>query len=351
MEELKPAFKQNKTVIVFSIDNSYVPYLGVALTSLAANSNPDNFYDIVIFIEKISEPSRRILVDIFKGRKNFSLRFFDISGYIQNHRETLYVNSYFSVAIYYRIFIPEIFSAFDRALYLDSDMIFNADLAELAETDLEGKLLAVVNDFGVLPEYQQKNNHFYKYIEQILKMKNYRHYFNSGMLVMDIKKLKKMNITKKCLQKIKELPDLKFPDQDLLNVMFEGEVRYLDKNWNFQSGGLINTPEQIPEDLCPQIVHYTSEFKPWNTPEIPFGILFWRYARQCDFYEQIVYLNTRELALQNLKLAMRRFQINCRYFAAKLGCLVTQGKLYDKINRLKKQYKNQLKKVKKLLAL
>lgn len=351
MEVIKPAFEQNKTVIVFSIDNCYVPYLGAALTSLAANSNPENFYDIVIFIENISEINRRTLSDITKGRQNFSLRFFDITRYIQNHRDTLYVNSYFSIAIYYRIFIPEIFSAFDRALYLDSDMIFNADVAELAETDLKGNLLGAVNDFGVLPEYQQKNDHFYKYIEQNLKMKSYLNYFNSGMLVMDIQKLKKMDITQKCLQKMKELPDLKFPDQDLLNVMFEGQVKFLDKNWNFQSGGLINTPEQIPEDLCPQIVHYTSEFKPWNTPEIPFGVLFWRYARQCDFYEQIIYLNTRELALQSLKLAMRRFQINCRYFAAKLGCLVTQGKLYDKINRLKKQYKNQLKKVKKLLAL
>ena len=351
MEKIKPAFRQNKTVIVFSIDNAYVPYLGAALTSLADNSKADKFYDIVIFIENISETNRRTLLDIVKGRKNFSLRFFDITSYVQQHRETLYVNSYFTIAIYYRIFIPEIFSAFDRALYLDSDMIFNADLAELAETDLDGKLLAVVNDFGVLPEYNQKNDHFYKYIEQDLKMKDYRHYFNSGMLVMDIQRLKDLDITQKCLKKMKELPDLKFPDQDLLNVMFEGKVKYLDKSWNFQCGSLINSPEQIPEDLCPRIVHYTSEFKPWNTPDIPLAVLFWRYARKCDFYEQIIYLNTRELALQSLKLAMRRFQINGRYFAAKLGCLVTKGKLYDKINRLKKQYKNQIKKVKKLLSL
>ncbi len=86
-----------------------------------------------------------------------------------------------------RILIPELIKE-DKVLYLDCDIVVNANLDELFNIDLENKWVCGVRDYQVPAE------------------------FNSGMLLINNKKWKESNIVASLLEKAKD-PNLRNGDQ------------------------------------------------------------------------------------------------------------------------------------------
>ena len=89
---------------------------------------------------------------------------------------------------------------------------------------------------------------------------------------------------------IEERRDLACPDQDALNLASQGNVMILDDRWNFQWHIDIKM-KRSSTYKNQQLIHYSSDIKPWAHPEYHLSKYFWTAARLSPFYEEILFNN------------------------------------------------------------
>lgn len=134
--------------------------------------------------------------------------------------------SRFTIGAMFRCSLPELLPDLNQIIYLDADLFVNRDIKELWDVDVREYCLAGVVDEGVdIHNYPRILN---KYPE--IKKESY---VNSGVLYMNLKKLREFGGLKKLvLDFLIENPEAGLPDQDALNVLFHDKVLYLDDSWN-----------------------------------------------------------------------------------------------------------------------
>ena len=134
--------------------------------------------------------------------------------------------SRFTIGAMFRCSLPELLPDLNRFIYLDADLFVNRDIKELWDVDVREYCLAGVVDEGV-------NIHNYPRILNKYPEIKKESYFNSGVLYMNLKKLREFgNLKKLVVDFLVENPEAGLPDQDALNVLFHDKVLYLDGNWN-----------------------------------------------------------------------------------------------------------------------
>ena len=264
-----------KTVpIFFACNDKYVPYLDVAIVSLVSHASKENDYKITILKNDISKKNQAIL----KKHKtsNVSIEFFDVKKMLDPIKEKLPEMFYFSVAAYFRFFIETSFPQYDKAIYLDSDVILLSDIAELYATDIGDNLVGAA--------YEQNTDRspmFTEYVENIIGIPHHT-YFNSGVMVMNLKKFREYQVQKRFLDMLSQYHfDCLAPDQEYLNVICHGKVKYLPTGWNKHS-----FPEPPEGEL--KLCHYALSNKPWHYEDTINGEYFWEYAKQSKFYDYLI---------------------------------------------------------------
>lgn len=307
---LDPAFDGTAIPVVFAADNNYVPQLTTAITSLVANSSPERLYDIVVLTRNIdSRNGNRMFRGVTQGRKNVSLRIYDVSHIVKNYK--LEANAHISTETYYRFLIQDILPDYDKVLYLDSDLVVDSDISELYDIDLGDNLLGAVLDADYLGNLNMNDGLRYKYSKETLHMKDPYSYFQAGVLVLNTYAMKKLHSLEEWLQLASE-PYL-YNDQDILNSHCEGRVTYLDYSWNvmMDSGRIDLAIKYAPANVFqaymdsrsnPKIVHFAGGVKPWDDPTCDFAEIFWRYARETPFYEELLTRLTNRQTIGNERL-------------------------------------------------
>jgi len=305
---IKPVFEEDCYSIVFSFDDKYCKYFAPLLQSIIQNSTSDEKYDIVVFNSDITRNNHRLLMQMLP--ENFSLRFFDISDFILNNFPAINLKTMnnWSVEIYNRIFIPLLMPAYKKVLYLDTDIIINSSLKELFDIDFENKQILAVKDATAQILHHKEFQERYEHIKNYLKLKNEKDYFNSGMIMFNIPIIDK-NEYKTLVEKAFNSEKLLYPDQDILNMVFEGKAKLIPSRWNLCCGIFIWN-EKFTDSLRgdylhdinsalekPYIIHYTSPRKPWNSKLELYYEKFWYYAEQTPFYTDILFEMNRETAL------------------------------------------------------
>ena len=102
-------------------------------------------------------------------------------------------------------------------------------------------------------------------------------YVNDGVMVMDLKKMRKMKYLSQMIELIQEYDaDLVAPDQDYLNVILMGQIKPLPGCWNAEPS------EEMPVET--KLVHFNLFNKPWHYKNVPQEKLFWNAARGTGFY-------------------------------------------------------------------
>ncbi|MBR3640193.1 MAG: glycosyltransferase family 8 protein, partial [Clostridia bacterium] len=120
--------------VFFACNDRYVPYLDTAIISLVSHVSDDNEYRIKVMKTDISEENQRALKK--HAKTNVSIEFFDVQDMLEPVKGKLPEMFYFGVAAYFRFFIETSFPQYDKAVYLDSDVILLEDIAELYRTDI-----------------------------------------------------------------------------------------------------------------------------------------------------------------------------------------------------------------------
>lgn len=271
--------KQELIPIFFTIDDAYAPYLHVALISLIKNASKDRRYKIIVVYQELNEENRNNLAKLVEDYPNFEMEFKYMKqslDMITDRIENRLRSDYFTMTIYFRIFIPDMYPEYDKAIYIDSDIIVPGDISELYDTDMHDNLIGVVTDGSVndVPELQ-------RYMTESLGLK-LGDYFNSGMLLMNMKELRNVHLAEHFLYLLNKYHfDCVAPDQDYLNSMCYGKIEYLDSCWDAMPN------RNKPEIENPKIIHYNLFDKPWCYDDIQYQDYFWEYAKQSVYYDKI----------------------------------------------------------------
>lgn len=274
---INPLKKKTKVVPVFlTINNAYAPYAAAAIHSLAQHANKNRYYRVIILHDGLSWVNRVRLRNLVT--KNVAIQFKKITSSLYLRAIVKYCSKrkgagdFFSSAVYYyRFFIPRLFPLYDKCVYIDSDTILRGDVGELFDLDLDGKVMAAMVDpkVDVIPEFRA-------YVDKAVGVP-YKEYTNSGVLVMDAKALRKLHYLSALVDVINKYDaDLVAPDQDYMNVILRGKIKFLDKRWNME-------PEvELPKDV--KLVHFNLFNKPWHYKNVPQEKLFWNAVRGTGFY-------------------------------------------------------------------
>lgn len=259
--------------IFFSTDDRYAPFLDVAIASLIANASKNYSYKIVVLNTGLNEETIRKVKQ--NERAGFCIDFVDISNEMENIRSRLKDVYHFSVVTYYRLFIASLFPQYDKAVYLDCDLVVLGDVSELYHTELGEHIL------GAAPEqFIQNTAEFRLYAEKALGLDPDR-YTNAGVLLMNLKEFRRHGIEDKFIRLITEHDfDLLDPDQAYLNYLCSGKIHILPNGWNKE-------PMPLACEGKKNIVHYALYKKPWQYDDVIDGEYFWQYAKHSPFYGQI----------------------------------------------------------------
>ncbi len=192
---------------------------------------------------------------------------------------------HFSLNMYFRYLIPELKPELDKALYIDSDMIVTSDVGELYDCDLHNKPLAAVPYRDERPDLAHKkcaNEH------KELGLSKDHLYFNSGLLILDCQQFRARNWVSKLLDITEKYAKvLKYPDQDALNILVDGNYYVLDDKWNAVVD--INLAYEVIPDTLPAVLHFTggSNTRPWMSFSCPYREIFDTYANLTPFAKEI----------------------------------------------------------------
>lgn len=297
--------------LAFASNSKFAPYLAVMLQSIIEYSNEKKNYDIVILHTNIGQRYQKKIKNMQNNRGNFSIRFYNIGSLVKEI--PFQVHHHITAETFYRYFIPDIFMDYDKVLYLDADMVVLEDIAKLYQTDVKGFLAAAVKDVDVIGRYKWEKR-MKDYLEKQLLLKEPFTYFQAGVLVLNLEEMRKRGIYSKTL--ITKTLESKWEmlDQDVLNVICQGSVKYLNQkwnvlmNWNFAGHNRMEFARHVPFGLWkeyqearerPAIIHYAGNWKPWDVPWCDYADEFWNFARRTSFYEIILYRHVKGRKQQN----------------------------------------------------
>ena len=260
--------------IFFATDDAYIPFLDVALSSLKENASKDYHYIINVLNTGLKQENTALVKRL--ADDNFTINFCDISKKVEPIKNKLKNVFHFSLVTYYRLFIEELFPEYDKALYLDCDIVVLGDISKLYNTDINEYLLAGIQE-------QVVNSHpvFREYSKVVLGL-DPKYYINAGIILMNLKKFREYKIEDKFIHLINTYNfDTIAPDQDYLNLLCAGLIKYMPNGWN---------KESLPLDLEGNLnlVHYALYKKPWQHDNVLNGEHFWHYAEKSPFYNTIL---------------------------------------------------------------
>ncbi|MDR0785808.1 MAG: DUF4422 domain-containing protein [Treponema sp.] len=299
---VKPLALDGKVIsIVLACNDAYMRYTDVLLRSILDNANADYRYDVVIMHRDVSEQNIQTAKDIFSGNDNFTLRFADITRNFEKYKR-VHVDRHLTVETYYRFLVTDVFKEYDRVLYLDCDMVVNADISALYFTDLEGYYAAAVRDIDFIAKCVKDTEFCQKNVLRYVKIDDYFDYFQAGMILFNVSEIRKRFTSEKLFETALSR-NWFFHDQDVLNHLFKGRVKYVDFKWNLFS--LLETGsarEMLVRDYLaagfaesywkainnPGIVHFAGVPKVWDDLDVNLSHIFWKYARRSPYYETLL---------------------------------------------------------------
>lgn len=261
--------------IFFAVDDGYIPFLAVALESLIDNASKEYYYSIKILYTNINEENKR-KINKYKC-ENVNIEFVDLNYYIEKVKDKLYTRDYYTKTTYFRLFIPNLYPQYNKAIYLDSDIVVLGDISELYNQEIENNLVAAAPDDVI-----QSTKVFQEYAEKVVGVADYRNYFNAGILLMNLDEFRKFKFQEKFLYLLETIKFTVAQDQDYLNRLSKGKVKIIDKAWDKMPIANDNFDENNLK-----IIHYNLAYKPWHYDNIKYKEYFWKYAKETEYYDDI----------------------------------------------------------------
>lgn len=271
--------------IIYTCDNNFVWIMGISMISLFENNMTNHNLHVYLLGDNISTENKSILDNIAKTYN----RKFTLIDVPDLNIPSILTSKRWPKSAFTRMFSGDLMpKECKRALYLDCDTIVKGSLEDLESYNMEDYAIFGVKDC-VSSLYKQK-----------IGIKDTNCYINAGVLLMNLEKMRSLNIREMMSNFIKEYAsNINYADQDILNGMFSGNFGVLQPNYDVMTLTCAYTYKQICQirkpsyyyskeeiefsNKYPIIVHYTTcmnNIRPWhknsNHP----------YAADFDYYMQ-----------------------------------------------------------------
>lgn len=295
--DIKPAFKHNNITIACSSSPEYVPYLSVWLASIKKNARKEYNYDLLVFERGISTQDKATLQNMME-QKNCSLRFINPLKLIAN--TDIKVPKNYKLECCFRVLSPLLLKNFSKIIFTDIDMIAQDDLQKFYQFKTDNIALAACHDlvWGAFLNYPQDT--WALYAKNVLNLDQPYKYYNTGVMILNIKEWNANHYSQKILNLL-EHREYRILEQDAINSYFKDKIKYLDTKWNhniessdfkrinlFSYMPLENKLQYEEDKKNPAIIHWAGRCKPWFYPDEDMADIWWQYARQTPFYEEII---------------------------------------------------------------
>lgn len=240
-------------------DANYMDFTRVAINSAKKTKCPESKYNFYVMTLDVSQSDKNFLKAL--EEENVS-----VSVLEQKEVDLFYIrDTHVSKTSLLKYYIEDALPQLDKVLYIDSDVLVLHDLNKLFQTDIEGKYLAAVKD----PSWFFQNTHVLE-----LNLEERGFYFNSGVMLMNLKKFREDGLKAK-LEDYTNNNFRTYMDQDALNVVAGKDVVLLpfeDNAMNFffehidlaTLGNFYSRNWQTYEEVfAPAVVlHFASSKKP-----------------------------------------------------------------------------------------
>lgn len=264
--------------IFYAIDDSYAKFVAVSIKSLIMNANNNYNYDINVIYENLSEENAKKLksletdnvkIILTEMNQNLSMITDKLGNRLREYT--------FTLTIFFRLFIPVMFPKYDKCIYIDADTVIPGDISRLYNEDLGNNYLGCIVDKST-----NDNEILASYFEKVVGIPRDK-YINSGVLLMNSKKLRELKIDEKFLDLYTKYGfDVIAPDQDYINSMCYGHIKYLSDIYD----AMPNPNNKEVEK--PVIIHYNLFLKPWQYENVQYYDYFWKYAKFTPYYDEIL---------------------------------------------------------------
>lgn len=274
MKSLSQYGKKAEIPIFFACDEGFVKYTMVSMKSIMENADRSRKYHIYILHMGITEATQTKVLAM--ADEEFAIDFVDVTDKMRSIADKLPIRDYYSNTTYFRLFIPDMFPQYRKALYIDSDTIVVGNIAELYDHKL-GKLYA-----GVCPDrVVAQTDILGDYVEKVLGVKRAR-YFNAGVMLMNCSQFRENHLLDEFLEMLHIYLFVVAQDQDYLNLICKNQVLYMEPKWNAQVFGELACPE---EEVG--LFHFNMAAKPWHYEDCRLAEYFWKYAKMTADYDAI----------------------------------------------------------------
>ena len=292
-----------KIPIVMACDDNYVVPTYIAIYSALLNHKSKSYYDFYILCpENISREGTNFIKGLKDKFMSFSVKIVDMGTQFSDLKMKI---SHISYPTFYRLCLPEVLSNYNKCIYLDSDTLVCEDLLSLYNTDLQGYSLAGVLSEGIISDKIGARE-----LCKRIGLPNVNTYINAGVLVMNLERIRELDLMHKWL----ELSKMEFPaqDQDILNLSCFEDIKVLPLKYNSMTkyevignkkvrnkrAKRVYSEEEIREaNTKPVIIHYADRIKPWNDMNSFWADKWWSIVYSIDEKTSIDYIN--EFVLNN----------------------------------------------------
>ncbi|MEC9261788.1 MAG: glycosyltransferase family 8 protein [Pseudomonadota bacterium] len=239
--------------IAFCLDNNYVEQILAVIRSIA-RTNGDRNVNIYLVFNDLNEQNQARFKTVETDKLAIHCRPTNVVV------DGVGPKNHVSKATFVKFELINALPELSKVLYLDGDIIVNGDLAPLWQTELNDYYLAAVeNPFSTR--------------QAALDMDPDAIYFNAGILLLNLAKMREDNFYQKAHDYIEQSGNkLMFHDQDVFNHLVNGQFVQLSEVFNFQTFFIRKIHRFSPDKRSyyrnimnnATIVHYSSGIKPWD---------------------------------------------------------------------------------------
>ena len=209
-----------RIAIAFICDENFAMPTSVAIASLIRSKKENTHYVIYVVTTGLRPDDIERIKLMADEHVEIIIRQVAINKYSMYEKTIQRTMSNVSTAALLKFDLPSIVKDEDKLLYLDGDIIVKKDLSDLFMTNINGFYVGAVLDSSSL------------YIKRNLPIECPK-YFNSGVMLLNLQKMREDRITDKLIQTKAELEDVSLMDQNVLNIVMVDHVKILPIIYNF----------------------------------------------------------------------------------------------------------------------
>lgn len=266
---------QNTIPIAMATDNDYAHVTLVSIVSALENADKDTNLKFYLMVSgDFSEDNKLKIQKVNDKVKNGEIEIINMGDSFNE-----FYKGQWGTAMYYRLKLPSILKHEDKCIYLDGDTLVLKDLKSMYDLDISKDYVAGV------PNLLRKNNG----LEKRLNIPDMNNYIVSGVLLMNLAKMREDNIENKFSELLVNNlsnPRFLFPDQDVISIACHGKIYDLPFKYGIPSNylrfydkskfdGIMSEEDLLSAKKELAIIHFTGHPKPWKKSAEPQSRNMW----------------------------------------------------------------------------